>query len=60
MRHMVSRFFKMLRGPAMDPEEIEERVEILEAKVRANRLLIDQHQADRTAHVNSPKVNLDQ
>ena len=56
---MVSRFLRLLRGPVMPPEEVSERVEMLEAKVRANRVLIDQHAANPEAHNGPPQVPLD-
>jgi len=34
----------------MDPEELEDRVHMLEAKVETNRIAIEKHEADSQRH----------
>ncbi len=40
----------------MDPDELEDRVEILEQRVEANVIALERHEADLTAHTPSEEV----
>ena len=55
MKHMIRRVFELLRGPTMPPEEIEERVEVLESKVRANKIAIERHESNQEVHLSPPQ-----
>lgn len=60
MKDRVGHMLAALFGPRpMPPEEIEERVEVLEAKVEANKVALKHHEEQR--HPSVPKADeLDQ
>lgn len=55
MMERMGRIWAGLFGPpAMDPDEVEERIEILEAKVEANKIALIQHEQERHRDQEAP------
>jgi len=48
---VIEKLLRVLRGSTMSQEEMEDRVEVLESKVRANTLAITRHEDNAGMHV---------